>query len=76
MVQLNNNLYWRRVMKANQVIIDLAKFGNEKEVFVTVFRRDEDGNVLGKKRYPLSAVFSHGEHCNIFIEESSGVIEK
>lgn len=63
-------------MKANEVIINLAKYGCEKEVFVIVFKRDGHGDVISKKKSPISAVFSHGEVCSVFIEESEMVEQR
>ncbi len=44
----------------------------EKPVFIRLYHRNSDGDVLKSERFPISAVFSHKEDCaEIVIEQSN-----
>jgi len=59
-------------MQSSEVISKLVQFGDcTKEVYVTIFTRNSDGDVIGKKQYPISEVFSHCDNrAEIYLEES------
>ena len=47
-------------MKATDFISKITNFMNfEKEVFVCLYSRDSDGNVISKEVFPVSNVFAH-----------------
>jgi hypothetical protein len=64
-------------MKTSEVAVELIKNDDtERPVFVTLFLRDENFNVLSKKRFPVEAVVSHREGTTeIYIEQSNGFDE-
>ena len=61
-------------MKISEVIIKLIEFNKTgRDVYVDLYERDNEGRVISKKRYPISAVFSHEhEQAKIYIEKSEG----
>ena len=59
------------MMKCNDLICRLVQYGADKEVFVTVFTRDENGAVTSKISYPVEAAFSHLDQCHIYVEQSN-----
>jgi len=47
-------------MKAQKMIADIVQFLDEvKEVYVYIYTRDEEGNVISTERIPLNCVFGH-----------------
>lgn len=54
-------------MKATDMVSKITNFmDSEKEVFVHIYTRDKDGNVIKKEVYPIEAVFAH-EHGTVKI---------
>ncbi|MAO23821.1 MAG: hypothetical protein Unbinned3818contig1000_5 [Prokaryotic dsDNA virus sp.] len=62
-------------MKISTIIKKLIEFDEvERPAYVYLFERDNEGNVISKKRYPIEAVFSHeGSEAKICIEQSACV---
>jgi hypothetical protein len=62
-------------MKTSEVISGLIRNdATERPVYVILFIRDGEGNVLSKKKFPVEAVFSHkDDEVTIYIEQSKMV---
>jgi len=62
----------RDAMKTSEVAAELIKNdATERPTHVVLFLRDENGDVLSKKRFPVTAVFSHKEDATtIYIEQA------
>ncbi len=60
-------------MKTSEVVVALVQNdATERPVYVTLFLRDKDGNVLSKKRFPVEAVFSYqDENTSIHIDQAN-----
>lgn len=56
----------------SEMISKLIPFNKtERPVFVKIYTRNTFGDVIGSRRYPVKAVFSHADDCaEIMIEES------
>ena len=64
-------------MLMQTIIEKVIKFlDREKEVYVIIRTRDENGCVIDKKIYPISAVFGHwNDSINIYCEESDVITD-
>lgn len=50
-------------MKVLNVIKDLIEFGTvDKPLYIVLYARDKEGNIVSKTRFPVDSVFSHKEH--------------
>jgi hypothetical protein len=59
-------------MSISELISKLIQFnGTERQVFVKLFVRDKDGNVLSCTKYPVTTAFSH-DNAEIYIESDQG----
>lgn len=62
-------------MNAQDMIAKTVQFlDKEKEVFITIYTRDENGCVTQVKRYPLENAFSHCDDVTLICEESRAVL--
>ena len=61
-------------MSISEIVCKLLQFNKtERVVFVKLYTRDGDGNVIGIREYPVEAVFSHYNDCAVIhIEQSEG----
>lgn len=68
-----NTVYKDKDMNINQMVMDLIRDGKtERPVYVYLYERDNDGNVLSKRKYLVEAVFSHNDdEAKICIEQSN-----
>ena len=61
-------------MSISEIITKLIQFNKtERPLFVKVYTRDSNGDVIGTKRYPVEAAFSHNEEYGELIVEESQV---
>ena len=65
-------LVMRDSMRTSEVAAELIKNdATERPAYVVLFLRDENGDVLSKKRFPVKAVFSHEDDATtICIEQA------
>lgn len=62
LISLNQTAQEDLIMSISEIIAKLVQFNKtERQVFVTIYERDSNGDLISKKKLPVDACFSHND---------------